>query len=1294
MSIASKAVPFLREVLSFQAAPSSAWNSAPLAFDPVLAAQRLHAMNRSAGDRPAQVASSGMATSAVVGDSQDAGSSPAGLEVVLGRSNLLPACFLEQGAQFSRAVCLIQASGVNYQRQQGSWTGTGFLVSPNLLLTNHHVLNSFAVAQTAQCVFNYQTDTHGRLQSTQTFRLDPSRLFLTSPVTPGGLDFTFVWVEGGAAEQFGHISLNRSALSIAVHEFANVVSHPNGEPKAIALQENLVQWQDELVVHYSSDTMPGSSGACVFNNRWQLIALHHASTPTTSVPGYSVLNEGIKLSAIAAQLERWAQADTDRSPAREVLAAFQGSDETLGFFGSLGRQIHSSVSEVEAVVDAYRGEFQDVDVAFWNVEWFSRRYEEKVEAVSDVMFRMNLDIWALEESSAEAAERLVEVLQERHGLEFDFLAAEPNASSGKQSCTVLWNRNTVSGSHAAWGEPIESWLAAHSRDFEDLGLEAVEGRIFDRYPVLMQFQARRLSGQTPFDFMLVPVHLKAMAEGSKRRRMASEILAAAVRKKIAQGADGDWIIGGDFNAELASEDFSKLADGAFIPLTAADEVSGAFTYLKRPHRSLIDHIFVSKQLSRHFGASDLLIVAAEREIPDYITHVSDHRPVLLRMSLQAVPQEETAAALGMELTADQPLYELKQVISALEDEDDSTTASAAMFGVENQNLPAEEIAEAFRRSKRDSYFWRGNEAVASALPPQPLGVEDAGVVPAMGITRQHPMLLRLNQAAWNPPPEFTLQSQIGAIVSGYGTDAALDALEADANVLEIEASRPAGFVECVDSVPFVKATPIQRPPIAEEGDQALIGLIDSGIDIMHEAFRDDVGNCRILEIWDQWETGSGPTPSQHDPSLRMNYGRIYTAADITAMLQGNPHAIPQRLRDPVGHGTHVASIAAGRASQLPDGFTGGLAPRAKLVLVIAKIDANPLDAQSVGYSNSHFQALEYFDSVAQRTGLPMVVNVSLGMNAGPHDGTSVLETGFDAFTLNGTKPGRVVVKSAGNELGFNGHARLTLLSGQAEKLRWRAHAIPRIEDLIELWFDATANLSFRLQDPSGQLSSECTRAHTDIEWNSTLGNAVHLTYTYRHAATGNSMFRACVRPGTGGSIQPGEWQLHIHAHGVRGDGVVNAWLERIDSRPTEFLNHQSDETTLSVPGTAQSVITVAAVNSQLPLVVHPRSSHGPTRDQRRKPDLAAPGTAIKAARSQSASGVIAKDGTSMAAPHVTGAVALALSYRAKQSGRTWLTANQVARALVQQTQQYSGIHSPALGYGLLDVERFFQEFYP
>ena len=448
----------------------------------------------------------------------------AALEVIIGEANFLPAWFLQVGAQTAAAVCKLEASGVNHQGARGAWSGTGFLVTPSILLTNHHVLNSVEVARDATAIFNYQYDRDGMLDATKGFRLDPDRLFITSPAR-GGLDFTVVWVKDEPGREYGHIALDRNAFTIRDFEYVNVVQHPAGRPKSVVLQDNRVRKQDESLVHYTSDTEPGSSGSCVFNNLWTPVALHHASRPAPPdevQAGYQYLNEGIKFTAIATYLEQVAQkGQADSRAAQEALEAIGGSDAMLGFFGSLGRTTAApAANPLETVVTSYQGELQDVDVAFWNIEWFNRR-PEKLPDVAQVIKNMNLDIWALEEVSPTATKALVDYLREKYDMDFGMAASEPDASDAVQSTTVIWNRCTVNGEAAQWPEDVRKWFGVHSTQFDTLGLEAVEGKIFPRQPGLFHFNAITPPDAAPFDFYLVPLHLKAMDEGSKRRRMAA-----------------------------------------------------------------------------------------------------------------------------------------------------------------------------------------------------------------------------------------------------------------------------------------------------------------------------------------------------------------------------------------------------------------------------------------------------------------------------------------------------------------------------------------------------------------------------------------------------------------------------------------------------------------------------------------------------------------------------------------------------------------------------------------------------
>ncbi len=540
-----------------------------------------------------------------------------------------------------------------------------------------------------------------------------------------------------------------------------------------------------------------------------------------------------------------------------------------------------------------------------------------------------------------------------------------------------------------------------------------------------------------------------------------------------------------------------------------------------------------------------------------------------------------------------------------------------------------------------------------------------------------PFLIRVGDPDWEPGPiqGLSITSRLGTILAATGTGPAIRELLLDPAVLSIQESQPAGTEECETSVPFVRVTQV-RNTWGEEGDQALVAVIDNGIDVLHEAFLDDANRSRIVEVWDQ-KDDTGPRPQG------FSYGTVHTQADIARYLADG--RVPAGLgRNIDGHGTHVASIAAGR----PAGqFKGGVAPDARLLIVVSAADG------PIGYSNTHSDALQYVDQVATRIGLPVVVNVSQGMNAGAHDGTSMLEAAFDGFSMGGRREGRVIVKSAGNERTKAGHAKVTLGANAAEDLAWsRQPNATSSSERLELWWNSGDTFRFRLVDPLGRQSGWVSASQTEDKSSFPGGNRYELSYDRRHRDNGDSRLLIEIKKTDQTAILPGQWRLEIESQEITRNGVIHAWLERGERKfPTQFANHQNEEMTLSIPGTARTVIAVAAVASQNPIKVGYFSSYGPTRDGREKPEIAAPGVQISAARGGTASGVKPDSGTSMAAPHVAGAIALLLSRR-KKSGQTGLSASQIRTALYQLTQNYTGNFDPGQGFGVLDAEKLLKAF--
>ncbi len=549
-----------------------------------------------------------------------------------------------------------------------------------------------------------------------------------------------------------------------------------------------------------------------------------------------------------------------------------------------------------------------------------------------------------------------------------------------------------------------------------------------------------------------------------------------------------------------------------------------------------------------------------------------------------------------------------------------------------------------------------------------------------------PMLVRAKDKFWeyDKIPDLQALGQIDNIFSCLGSLRTVSALQKDPEVLKVEASRPAADPDCRKSLPAINADAVHQR-IGEKGDRALIGIIDAGIDVLHKAFRDSTGrHTRILAIWDQTDP-TGPPPSGQKlgtEHLRKTINRYIEEGKVPTNLE----AISK------DHGTHVASIAAGRPISR---FACGVAPESKIIVVIPDLDVPPDKPSSLGYSISHHLALQYIRNFAEEEGLPVVINVSQGMNAGAHDGTSDLEKGFDLIADNGRLPGIVVVKSAGNERTHKGHAKLQMGKNASEFLHWASRKPRRGMDVIELWFKANDNFKFRLWDPKKNKTEWVGWSHRSENGSFPSGNGYLIDFTRYDPDNGDSRLLITVTARAANTILLGKWSLEIESGIVNTSGEINAWLERNNARPIAFTNHISEELTLSIPGTAHNVICVGSVSSSNPYRIADYSSYGPTRDGRKKPDLAAPGEKISAARSQTINGVVQMSGTSMAAPHVTGAIALLFSLWEKQRTQipNWQQYNaaQIQAAITQRSQNYNGNWHPGIGFGILDVENFLRD---
>lgn len=234
--------------------------------------------------------------------------------IIHSNPDFVPAYFLELGAQRQRSVARIRLKLAHDTETgtipAGAGWGTGFLVSDSLLMTNNHVLEDVDFAKNkAVAQFNFQVGLDGGPLPLFEFDLDPDQGFYTNAT----LDFTIVRVKSKTlvtsnpassapvtpGTTWGHLTLSPS-VHYAASQAVNIIQHPAGRYKEVVLRENEIAEISADVIRYTADTEPGSSGAPVFDNQWNLVAIHHAAGKQEN--GKWVSNEGIRIDRIVADI--------------------------------------------------------------------------------------------------------------------------------------------------------------------------------------------------------------------------------------------------------------------------------------------------------------------------------------------------------------------------------------------------------------------------------------------------------------------------------------------------------------------------------------------------------------------------------------------------------------------------------------------------------------------------------------------------------------------------------------------------------------------------------------------------------------------------------------------------------------------------------------------------------------------------------------------------------------------------------------------------------------------------------
>lgn len=544
-------------------------------------------------------------------------------------------------------------------------------------------------------------------------------------------------------------------------------------------------------------------------------------------------------------------------------------------------------------------------------------------------------------------------------------------------------------------------------------------------------------------------------------------------------------------------------------------------------------------------------------------------------------------------------------------------------------------------------------------------------------------IIRLHRPG--PVPEVRLVARFGLIATCRLPLGAIASVREHPNVASLKAPRGLGpepenpAAGSAPDSPAARQLPAPLPadrrrPAGLEltGAGVVVGAVDWGMDVAHPDFRAADGSTRLLALWDQRD-GSDEPPDPY------GYGVVHTRERIDQALgSGRPYdelgyhpAISDRGNG--SHGTHVLDIAAGNGRA---GGPCGVAPESDLVFV-HMADRNTGGEATLGDSVRLLEAVDFIARVAGTR--PWVLNLSVGRCGGQHDGTTLVELALDE--LLAAAPGRFIVQSTGNYYRARTHASGTLRPGERRVLTFDVAPKDLTPNELEIWYPGDDELAVRV-DPPGARGPVVP-----------LGDQSDLVVTGRPAGR---VYHRAQDPNNGDNhvdafLLPhaGRWRVTLEARRIHS-GRFHAWLERDDVCPpcqARFV-------------TADTACTTGTIaNGHLPLVVGAYDAHspdrpaavfssaGPTRDGRGKPDLAAPGVRVLAARSTRAGAqdgageLVRKSGTSMATPHVTGAIALCLQ------ADPGLTVREI-RALVLDTARPARDDATRrFGRGYLDIPR-------
>lgn len=466
------------------------------------------------------------------------------------------------------------------------------------------------------------------------------------------------------------------------------------------------------------------------------------------------------------------------------------------------------------------------------------------------------------------------------------------------------------------------------------------------------------------------------------------------------------------------------------------------------------------------------------------------------------------------------------------------------------------------------------------------------------------------------------------------------------------------------------------PTLQLMGENIMIGFIDTGIDYQNPIFRNLDGTTRIAGIWDQ-TIQNGTLPQG------LGYGSAYTEDMINEALASEAPLELVPTVDENGHGTFVASLAAGSAD-IQNNFLGA-APESTIAVVKLK-DAKrylrnyyviPEEAPCY-QENDIMLGIRYLLDLADAREMPIVICIALGSSFGGHNGTTPLSIMMEHYAFY---PNRIMVSGVGNEAN-QGHHYSGKIDGMDNREEVEIRVGENVEGFtMELWTDIPNLMTISMVSPSGEVIPRISIRQGSSEVFRFLFEGTEVYVDYRILVERNSSQLIYFRFS---APTAGIWKINVEPLRL-ATGVFHMWLPVKEFLSGEvFFLRPDPDMTLTSPAVTADIISVAYYNgSENSIDIN--SGRGYTRDGRIKPDFAAPGVGVTGALP---GGRFAKrTGSSISTAITVGACALLMEWILYQMGYPGVDSLQIKNIFILGARQRPNAEYPnrVWGYGTLDL---------